>query len=190
MTGSSLFTRIDTPLPGCVELRPRIHQDDRGRFVKVFQREAFLALGLAVDFAEEYYSVSRKGVIRGLHFQRPPMDHAKLVYCVAGQVQDAVVDLRAGSPTRGCHAWVELSAERGNMLYIPSGLAHGFCVLSESATLVYKVTSPHSPEHDAGIRWDSAGIPWAVDGPILSERDLRHPAFDDFLTPFIYSVTQ
>lgn len=181
-----LFELVATGLPGCFEIRPRMFDDDRGRFVKVFRRDVFAAAGLATDFAEEFYSVSRRGVIRGLHFQLPPMDHAKLVYCVAGRVQDAVVDLRVGSPTHGGHGVVELSADAGNMLYIPRGLAHGFCALSETAILVYKVTSVYSPEHDAGIRWDSAGIPWAVDVPILSARDYRHPKLADFVSPFIY----
>lgn len=184
--GDGQFDLAETGLPGCLVIRPRPFDDDRGRFVKVFQRDIFAAAGLAVDFAEEYYSVSRQGVIRGLHFQRPPHDHAKLVYCVAGRVQDAVVDLRAGSPTQGGHAVVELSADLGNMLYIPSGLAHGFCVLSESAALVYKVTTVHAPEHDAGIRWDSAGIPWAETAPVLSERDRSHPPLAALATPFVY----
>jgi dTDP-4-dehydrorhamnose 3,5-epimerase len=171
VVGEGQFELIATGLPGCLEIRPRLFADARGRFVKVFHRAAFASAGLATEFAEEYYSVSRRGVIRGLHFQRPPRDHAKLVYCVAGRVQDAVV---------------ELSAEVGNMLYIPNGLAHGFCVLSDAATLVYKVTSVYSSEHDAGIRWDSAGIPWAETAPILSERDRQHPALVDFATPFIY----
>ncbi len=182
------FELITTSLRGCLEIRPRLLDDERGRFVKVFHQAAFASAGLATEFVEEYYSVSRRGVIRGLHFQHPPRDHAKLVYCVAGRVQDAVVDLRVGSPTEGRHALVELSAETGNMVYIPSGLAHGFCVLSDSATLVYKVTSVHSPEHDAGIRWDSAGIPWAVTAPILSERDRQHPGLAGFASPFSYRM--
>lgn len=190
MIGDGMFELVATAIPGCLEVRPRLLADERGHFVKVFHRDIFAAAGLASHFAEEYYSVSRRGVVRGLHFQRPPMDHAKLVYCVAGRIQDAVVDLRAGSPTLGRHALVELSAEAGNMLYIPSGLAHGFCVLSESATLVYKVTSVYSPEHDAGILWDSVGIPWAEREPILSARDRGHPALADFASPFVYEAAQ
>jgi len=188
IVGDGMFELIATAIPGCHEIRTRRLDDSRGRFVKIFNREAFATVGLATDFAEEYYSVSHRGVIRGLHFQTPPMDHAKLVYCVAGRVQDAVVDLRVGSPGQGRHLVVELSAEAGNMLYIPSGLAHGFCVLSESATLVYKVTSVYSPDHDAGIQWDSAGIPWAERKPILSGRDRSHPALADYSSPFVYDA--
>ncbi len=184
--GDGLFELVDTTIPGCVELRPRLQEDMRGRFVKVFHRDAFAAAGLATDYAEEYYSTSHRGVIRGLHFQLPPHDHAKLVYCVSGKVQDVVLDLRVGSPSQGGHKLVELSAEAGNMLYIPPGLAHGFCVLGESATLVYKVTSVYSAAHDAGILWNSAGIAWAVENPILSERDRAHPTLADFASPFVY----
>lgn len=161
-----------------------VHWDARGRFVKVFHRQAFAAAGLNTEYPEEFYSVSHRGVIRGLHFQSPPMDHVKLVYCVAGEVQDAVLDLRQGSPTYGCHALIELSAQVGNMVYIPKGLAHGFCTLSETATLVYKVSSAYSPEHDCGVLWNSAGIPWSVTDPILSDRDRAHPPFRAFVSPF------
>lgn len=185
----AMFEVIATAIPGCVEIRPQLHDDERGRFVKVFHRQAFAAHGLATDYAEEYYSVSRRGVIRGLHFQTPPMDHAKLVYCVAGAVQDVALDLRRGSPAYGEHAVVELSAERGNMLYLPAGLAHGFCTRSEMATMVYKVTSLHSPGHDCGILWNSASIAWAATEPIVSDRDRRHPALRDFATPFVFGQT-
>lgn len=186
---SGMFEMIATSIPGCVEIRPHVHEDDRGRFVKVWHRHVFADAGLNTEYAEEYYSASRQGVIRGLHFQSPPMDHVKLVYCVAGRAQDAVLDLRLGSPTYGCHALIELSAQTGNMVYIPEGLAHGFCALSETATLVYKVSSVHSPEHDCGVLWNSAGIPWSVTDPILSERDRAHPPFGAFLSPFNYETT-
>ncbi len=177
-----------TALPGCLELRPPCMEDERGRFVKVFNRDSYIELGLDTEFREEYYSSSRQGVIRGLHFQVPPAEHTKLVYCVEGTVQDVVVDLRAGSPSFGKHAVVELSADAANMLYIPAGLAHGFCVLSERATMVYKVTSQYSAENDKGILWNSVGIDWAVGNPILSTRDRSHPRLEDFDTPFRFSA--
>ena len=130
--------------------------------------------------------MSRRGVVRGLHFQGPPADHAKLVFCTQGRVQDGVIDLRVGSPTFRQHALVELSADAANMLYIPAGMAHGFCVLSESATLVYKVSSQYSPDHDAGVLWNSAGIPWAVADPVLSPRDAAFPRLDAYTSPFRY----
>lgn len=181
-----MFKLITTAIPGCVELQPRVHEDPRGRFVKTYHNRAFASLGLETELAEEYYSVSHRGVIRGLHFQVPPMDHAKIVYCVSGRVQDAVLDLRAGSPVYGHYALLELSASSGNILYVPRGVAHGFCVLSDTATLVYNVSSVYSPEHDGGIRWNSAGIPWAEANPSLSERDRAFPLFESFVSPFLF----
>lgn len=182
-----LFRIEPLGLPGCHILTPRVARDARGAFVKTFHREVFAAAGLRHDFVEEYYSVSRRGVLRGLHFQAPPHDHAKLVYCTAGTVLDAVVDLRAGSPTFGHHRIVPLGSRQRNLVYIAPGLAHGFYVTSASATLVYKTTSVYSPEHDCGIRWDSAGIAWPDASPLLSERDRGFPALRDFRTPFVFA---
>lgn len=181
-----VFLRKETSISGCLELLPTIHRDKRGALVKIFQQEAFEEEGLCGCFTEDFYSVSRKNVIRGLHFQKPPAAHVKLVYCIDGLVQDAVVDLRMGSPSFGKYVVVELSAEKGNMLYIPVGLAHGFCTLSETATVVYKTSTSYAPMHDQGICWNSAGIPWATDNPILSDRDLSHPPFGQFGSPFIF----
>lgn len=175
-----------TSIPGCFEIYPHVVSDDRGCFVKVFHVEAFAAHGLETVYVEEYYSVSRYGVIRGLHFQTPPMDHAKLVYCVEGRVQDVALDLRRGSPSYGRYELFELSAERANMVYLPQGIAHGFCVLSDAATLVYKVSTVYSVKHDAGVLWSSANIPWSVTDPILSARDRAHPPLVDFVSPFVY----
>jgi dTDP-4-dehydrorhamnose 3,5-epimerase len=177
----------ETGLPGCLELQPRVFEDARGRFVKVFNRELFAAHGLETSFAEEYYSSSLPGVLRGLHFQTPPHHHAKLVYCVAGRVMDVAVDLRVGSPTYGRHALVELSMERGNAIYLPSGFAHGFYVPEGEATLVYNVTTGYAPESDAGIRWDSAGIEWPDAAPVVSERDAGFPSLAEFVSPFRYA---
>lgn len=178
---------IETPLPGCLELRPNVVKDERGMFVKIFQRDQFRAAGMAVDFAECFQSVSRKGALRGLHFQRPPADHDKLVYCASGEIFDAVLDLRGDSPAYGRHAAFWLDALRCNVLYIPRGLAHGFQVVSDEAVIVYLVTSTHSPLHDDGIRWDSAGIPWPIPRPIVSSRDTAFGALSDFKSPFLMS---
>ena len=121
-----------------------------------------------------------------MHFQIPPCDHVKLVYCTAGSVFDAVVDLRQGSPHFGCFASIELSAEKGNAVYIAKGFAHGFCATSASATLIYKVSTVHSPAHDQGVRWDSVDIPWPTDHPIISDRDRKLPRLADFHSPFSY----
>jgi dTDP-4-dehydrorhamnose 3,5-epimerase len=181
-----MFSIRATGIPGCFEIQPRVLGDCRGRFVKIFHREAFAALGLETELVEEYFTESRRGVIRGLHFQTPPMDHIKVVFCVSGCVRDAVVDLRRGSPSFGCYELFELNAETANMVYIPKGLAHGFCTLSSSATLVYKTSTVYSPEHDAGVLWNSAGIPWSVTDPVLSDRDGSHPPLARYRSPFIY----
>jgi dTDP-4-dehydrorhamnose 3,5-epimerase len=181
---------LPTTLPGCVRLQPVVHEDHRGRFVKTMHHDTFASFGLRSDFLEEFYSVSTRHVMRGLHLQLPPADHAKLVYCTGGEVLDAVVDLRVGSPTHGRHELFELSANRADILYIPSGMAHGFLTLSDSATLVYKVTSMYSPPHDSGIRWDSAGIPWPVREPVVSERDQRLPTLGEFQSPFVFPESE
>lgn len=180
-----MFELTSVHLPGVFLLKPKVIEDMRGRFVKTLHEEWFTDHSLESSFVEEYYSVSRPGVLRGLHFQRPPMDHVKMVYAIAGRVLDAVVDLREGSPTYRQHALFELSAERGEILYIPQGLAHGFYVPGEKdATLVYKVSTVYSPEHDAGILWSSAGIQWPDANPVLSPRDSAFPKLQDFHSPF------
>jgi len=176
----------ETSIAGCFELIPPAFGDDRGLFVKTFHEGMFREHGLNTDWKEGYYSVSRQGVLRGLHFQLPPHDHEKLVYLSAGSVLDAVLDLRQGSPSYGGHLLLELDAERGNMLYLPRGVAHGFYVTSKSATMMYQVSSVYAPQHDAGILWNSAGIGWGVDDPRLSPRDAQHPPYPDFATPFAY----
>lgn len=174
-------------IPGCYEITPLVLRDERGAFVKTFHHKVFSGHGLTTDWREEYYSTSHHGVLRGLHFQLPPHDHDKMVYCLTGRVLDAVVDLRKGSPTYGRYALLELDAENANMLYIPRGLAHGFYVLSDSATMLYKVSSVHAPEHEAGILWSSVGIPWATGSPCLSQRDTLLPTFERFSSPFQYA---
>jgi len=179
-----VFELKPSKLPGCFELQPKAFEDARGKFVKVFHERMFAEKGLVTNFAEEYYSISHKNVIRGMHFQLPPMDHVKMVYCVQGEVLDAVVDLRVGSPTYGEHALFELSATKANSIYIPKGMAHGFCAMSEQAIMVYKVSTIYSPEHDAGLLWDSAGIAWPTKQPTLSARDQGFPSLDEFVSPF------
>lgn len=181
-----MFNFKQTNIAGCIEIQPKSFQDDRGRFVKVFQTLEFEKLHLSARFMEEFYSFSKPGVVRGLHFQTPPHDHEKLVYCVHGEVFDVVLDLRVGSPTYGQTQHFILNAEQANMLYIPSGLAHGFCTMSEPATLVYKVSSMHAPAHDQGILWSSIPIKWPISSPIVSDRDSKFPSLVKFASPFTY----
>lgn len=173
-----------TALPGCFEVRPGVHADARGRFVKTFQSGVFERQGLPAAFPETFYSESRAGVVRGLHFQLPPFAQGKLVYCVAGRAFDVLVDLRVGSPTYGRAASFDLDAENPAMLFVAEGFAHGFCAMAERTVLVYHATRVHVPSHDAGIRWDSAPVEWPVREPVLSERDRLFPTLAEFSSPF------
>ena len=176
--------KIKTDILGCYELQALVRKDQRGSFVKTFHEDVFRENELVTSFAEEYYSVSRQGVLRGLHFQSPPKQHKKLVYCTYGEVIDVVVDLRKESPTYKKYQLFELSSEKGNSIYIPEGLAHGFYVVSEMAIMMYKVTTVYAAENDCGIRWNSLGIPWPDQNPILSERDKNFIGMGEFESPF------
>ena len=175
-----------TAIPGCCILRPRVVRDLRGTFTKTFHAPRFADLGLRTDWREEYHTVSAAGVVRGMHFQLPPAAHAKMVFCLSGEVLDVVVDLRWGSPTYGAAHGFMLSAENGLGLYLPTGCAHGFVSLSASSGMYYKVTSVHVPEADAGIAWDSIGFDWPVETAVLSARDQSHPRLADFDSPFVF----
>ena len=181
-----MFSFNATNIPGCYEVQPNIMDDNRGRFVKVFHADWFTEHEMATDFREEYYSHSQLGVVRGMHIQTPPADHVKLVYCVAGEVFDVLLDLRIGSPTFLQAQSFVLSAARGNYLYIPKGVAHGFCVTSATATLVYKVTATYQPMHDTGVLWSSVDMDWPTATPIISERDLSFLPLSQFHSPFKY----
>jgi dTDP-4-dehydrorhamnose 3,5-epimerase len=183
-----------TPLPGCVLLRPKAHRDARGWFIKSFHRPEFTDLGLPTEFAEEFHTVSVTGVLRGLHFQRPPHDHTKIVGCSAGTILDIVLDLRAGSPTYRQHHLIRLDATDGVQVLIPSGFAHGFLALDGPAVVTYRTTNVHVPEADTGVHWSSIGISWAAEGvdrrlygaPLVSARDEHLPLLDELDTPFHY----
>jgi dTDP-4-dehydrorhamnose 3,5-epimerase len=181
-----MFLLKEIRIPGCFEIQPRVFDDARGRFVKVFHLDEFEALGLETRFTEEFYSHSKRYVIRGMHCQAPPSEHVKLVYCVHGEVQDVVLDLRKGSPTYGQAEAVMLSAEQGNCMYIPKGLAHGFCAMSDIATVIYKVSTVYDPQNDTGVLWSSFGFNWATSQPVTSDRDARFKPLAEFDSPFFY----
>jgi dTDP-4-dehydrorhamnose 3,5-epimerase len=177
-----------TSLPGCFELQPEIKRDARGEFVKCFHAPLWQELGLQTEFKEEFYSRSLQGVIRGFHFQTPPCQQTKVVYCIHGEVLDVVLDIRRGSPVFGRTFALTLSHQKCNMLYIPEGLAHAFCTLSSEAVLCYNASSIYSPAHDAGIRWNSVGIDWPVQHPLISPRDQGFPQLAEFDSPFIFGT--
>lgn len=170
----NVFEEIrESRIPGCYLFRPRSPLDNRGKFVKTFHAATFERYGLEIGFRESFYSVSKKNVLRGMHFQRPPQEHAKLVYCLKGTIFDAFVDLRIKSQGFGMHECVELSDKNGLILYLPPGVAHGFYVLSNEAITVYNVTKEYDPSADSGVHWDSCGIDWPTNSPIISPRDSR-----------------
>ena len=177
-----------TAIPGCLQVRSRLFEDERGSFLKLFTDPAFADAGLACDWQEVYTSTSRRGVIRGMHFQLPPADHDKLVFCLDGEVLDVVLDLRVGSPTERQAVAVTLTGAAGTGLFIPRGCAHGFLGVSETSSMLYLVTSAYAPEQDRGVRWDSFGFDWPTDRPIVSERDRDHPALADFASPFRFAL--
>ena len=176
------MNKIETSIFGCFELQPTVFKDDRGHLIKTFHEDVYRSLNLETNFTEEYYSCSKQHVLRGLHFQLPPDDHIKCVTCISGKIFDVVVDLRIESPTFRKHFCIELDAEKGNMLYIPKGLAHGFCVLSKNAIFLNRTSTVYSPGKDTGIHWNSCGINWPIQNPIVSEKDKDSISMDAFLS--------
>jgi dTDP-4-dehydrorhamnose 3,5-epimerase len=171
-------------IEGCLELRCKVFRDSRGEFVKSYSESIFSSLGVDVRFVETFYTVSEARVLRGMHFQLPPADHAKLVYCIDGAIMDVGLDLRKDSATFGKHEVVRLSAEARNAYFLPRGMAHGFYVLKAPAVVMYHVTSEHNPSLDAGIAWNSFGADWPDSSPVLSQRDANFQSLAEFDSPF------
>jgi len=179
---------VNTPIEGLVIIEPTVFRDDRGCFLESYNKKKFEKAIGKVSFVQDNESKSSKGVLRGLHFQKPPYAQAKLVRCIEGKVMDVAVDIRDGSDTYGEHITVELSGENKKQVFIPRGFAHGFVVLSESAIVAYKVDNSYAPTYDAGIRWDDSilNIQWGVNERevLVSEKDAKLPFFSEFKTPF------
>ena len=179
---------VNTPIEGLVIIEPTVFEDDRGYFSESYNKKKFEKAIGKVSFVQDNESKSSKGVLRGLHFQKPPYAQAKLVRCIEGKVLDVAVDIRDGSDTYGEHITVELSGENKKQVFIPRGFAHGFLVLSNTAIVSYKVDNSYAPAHDAGIRWDDPilNIQWGVSESevLVSEKDAKLPFFSEFKTPF------
>jgi dTDP-4-dehydrorhamnose 3,5-epimerase len=175
---------INTSLDGVYLIEPDIFEDQRGFFIKTFHAEIFKEKKLSCDFQESFYSISKKNVLRGMHFQVPPYEHAKLVYVTSGGILDVVLDIRKKSATYGKFIAVNLSAKNRKYIYIPKGCAHGFLSLEDGSIVIYLQTTVYSQKHDTGIRWDSFGMDWGINNPIVSERDKTFPNFMDFKSPF------
>lgn len=183
---------IKTDIEGVVIIKPRVFTDARGYFFESYSKREFDEKVRPVNFVQDNESCSSYGVMRGLHFQRPPFTQSKLVRCVRGAVLDVAVDIRKGSPTFGRHVAVELSEDNHLQFFIPRGFAHGFAVLSDVAIFQYKCDEFYHPEADGGIsiQDSSLGIDWRIDPAkaILSEKDIKHALLRDFDSPFDYNI--
>jgi dTDP-4-dehydrorhamnose 3,5-epimerase len=184
---------IVTAIPEVKEIRPVRHGDARGFFSEIFREDVLRQHGIDPSFIQENHSLSvERGVVRGLHFQIPPMAQAKLVRVAAGAILDVAVDIRAGSPSYGRHVAVVLSAAEGNQLFVPEGFAHGFCTLEPNTEVVYKVNRYYSREHDRGLMWNdpALGIAWAAgeQEAVLSDKDRRQPRLAELPPFFAYEV--
>lgn len=182
---------LTTDIEGVYIIKPRVFGDARGYFFESYSKREFEEKVGKIDFVQDNESMSKKGVMRGLHFQRPPFSQSKLVRCVKGSVLDVAVDIRKGSPTYGKHVAVELTEDNHLQFFIPKGFAHGFVVLSDVAVFQYKCDNFYHPEADGGISIldDSLGIDWKIStqNAILSEKDTKHPLLKDFDSPFDFN---
>lgn len=177
-----------THIPDIIRIEVRTFADGRGHFMETYRHSAFAEAGIAEIFVQDNLSHSKRGVLRGLHYQKHPAAQGKLVYALRGEVFDVAVDIRKGSPTYGQWVGTILSDRNPQMLYVPPGFAHGFCVLSPDADFVYKVTGEYAPDLERGIVWNDPdiGIKWPVSYPILSGRDAALPRFQDADNDFVY----
>ena len=180
------FSIEETGIEGLVVVKPRVFRDPRGFFMETFRSDTFEKLGLPVQFLQDNLSKSSKGIVRGLHFQAPPFDQGKLVTALVGTVLDVVVDIRKNSPTYGESRSFLLSDEDPGFVYVPSGFAHGFSVLSEIALFHYKCTNVYDKASEGGILWNDPdlGIDWQVETALISDKDKELPLFKNFTTPF------
>lgn len=183
-----------TEIEGVLIIEPKVFGDARGYFLESFNAKEFAEkTGLNINFVQDNESMSSYGVMRGLHFQRPPFTQSKLVRCVKGAVLDVAVDIRKGSPTYGKHVAVELTEDNHRQFFVPRGFAHGFAVLSEVAVFQYKCDNFYAPQADGGINIldDSLGIDWRIpiEKALLSDKDTKHALLKDFDSPFDYNVS-
>ena len=179
---------IETKISDLIIIEPTIFGDVRGYFLESYNQKKFEEIVGKTSFVQDNESKSSKGVLRGLHFQKPPFEQAKLVRCIEGEVLDTAVDIRKNSKTYGKHVAVLLSGENKRQLFVPRGFAHGFLVLSETATFAYKVDNIYAPDHDAGLRWNDKelNIQWGMEDSefLISEKDAKLPFSSQFKSPF------
>jgi dTDP-4-dehydrorhamnose 3,5-epimerase len=183
------FTPMEIPEVFLIE--PRVFPDERGFFMETYKHSEFAAHGIPETFVQCNHARSSWGILRGLHYQKNPKAQGKLVRVLAGEIYDIAVDIRSGSPTFGKWLGVSLSSENRSMLYVPGGFAHGYCVISESAEILYMATNEYAPSCEAGVVWNDPElrIPWPIDNPRLSLRDRGWPRLRDADNNFVYERT-
>ncbi len=180
------MTILSEDIPGLKLIQPKVFEDDRGYFYESFNELQLKEIGIENHFVQDNQSLSNKGVLRGLHFQNPPMAQGKLVRVVKGAVYDVAVDIRKNSPTYGQHFGIELNETNKLMLWIPPGFAHGFATLQDETIFSYKCTEYYDPKSESGIMWndEDLAINWNIENPILSGKDQNNLAFSAFKSPF------
>ena len=186
------FQFSDSSIKDVKIIAPKMFSDSRGLFFETYKKSEFSVHGIPETFVQENVSVSRKSVLRGLHYQINPKAQGKLVSVMSGSIFDVAVDIRKGSPTFGKYAFIELNAQDGRMFWIPAGFAHGFLSLEDDTRVAYKITTEYSPEHERGILWNdpAIGIPWPQINVIMAERDSRFPVLNRAEMNFVYGDAQ
>jgi dTDP-4-dehydrorhamnose 3,5-epimerase len=183
---------LKTAIPGVLIVEPKAFADDRGFLMETYNRERYASAGIAGEFVQDNVSVSKKGTLRGLHYQAPPFAQGKLIQVLRGSVFDVAVDIRFGSPTFGKHVAVELSGDNHRQFWIPAGFAHGFLALEDDVVFSYKCTNVYSPEHDRGVRWNdpSIGIVWPFPEAelLISDKDKQQPFLNEIAREFSFSA--
>jgi len=182
------FTFSGTDIQGVIVIDPKVILDDRGFFMETYKKTDYEKAGIPDYFVQENHSLSSKGTLRGLHYQKDPKAQGKLVRALKGEIFDVAVDIRQQSPTYGKYVTANLSETNRRMLYVPTGFAHGFCVLSEQAEVCYLTTEVYAPEQDRGIIWNDPeiGIKWPINNPVLSPKDLKHPTLKNADNNYAY----
>ncbi len=181
---------IETKIPGLLIIEPKVFGDERGFFVETYNESRYKEMGISGNFVQDNLSKSKKGVLRGLHYQAPPFEQGKLVTVLSGAVLDVAVDIRHGSPTFGEYVSVELTAENKKQFWIPAGFAHGFVTLEDDTVFAYKCTNIYSPENDRGVKYNdpAIGIEWPDVGELtISEKDQNQPILQDITKEFVYT---
>ena len=180
------FKRLD--IPDVILVKSQAFSDERGFFMEIFKESVFNTNGIKTRFVQDNYSYSTRGALRGLHYQKDPKAQVKIVMAITGEIFDVAVDIRKGSPTYGRWVSAILSDKNHNLLYVPEGFAHGFCVTSDKADVLYKVSSEYSPEHEQGILWNDPelDVKWPTDKPVMIKKDLEFPILKNADNNFVY----